>query len=371
MFSKYIFLLLYFFNFWGLCTELNELRMNHHRYHKWTVLLLGANIIYLCLALGSIWYFLNEAYDGFNLPNITNDVIKFIGATIAQLFVIFESYYKRSVQRKFWKIIRELRSDFNCPDHNVRFGWYYAKFGEFFGAVFVIKLVQLLAWNITLKIYFIFGYISLMTLQEIRIFHYLFFIHLLSYQLNEVEMEMQSLADVSENGTISRDQLRWIRMYYDLVHELSNCINEIFGWSNVISIWYLFLLLAVDLNWFYTHGSQVLGTIYSFWSISCVSLEISVMHFHPCNSRCYVDSSYCFADYSSVQRHQQMRHQGDPNSFSILLIKKPSHFVLTLAVSEHHLSHESHRNRFGRRGATGASRMHFAAINPSANRFAC
>lgn len=271
MFSKNIFFLLYFFNFWGLCTELNELRMTHHRYHKWTVFLSAANIIYLCLALVSIWHYLDEVYDGFNLLNITNDVIKFVGATIAQLFVIIESYCMRNVQRKFWKINRKLRSDFNYADRDVRFGWYLAKFGEFFGAVFVIHIGKFSKWDITKNIYFLFGYISLVTLHQIRVFHYLFFINLLSHQLNEVETEMKLLADCSEIGPVSRDRLRSIRVYYDLVHELSNCINEVFGWSNVISIFYLILLMAVDLNWLYLHRVDKLGTICSFLYISRVN----------------------------------------------------------------------------------------------------
>lgn len=265
MFPKYIFGLLYFFNLWGLCTELSGLRMSHHRYHKWTVFILGANIMYLCFAIGSIFHYFEEAHESSNLLNITNDVIKFVGATVGQLIVIIESYCKRNVQQKLWKIICELRSNFEFRDRDIRFGWYLAKFGEFFGAVFFIEYMQFSKWDFARNIYFLFGYISLVTLQHIRVFHYLFFIQLLNHQLNAVEMEMQSLADDSENGPIARDRLKRIRIRYDLVHVLSDCVNEVFAWSNVTSILNLFLLLAVDLNWSYSHVTEVLGTICSLF----------------------------------------------------------------------------------------------------------
>lgn len=94
-------------------------------------------------------------------------------------------------------------------------------------------------------------------MAQIRVFHYLFFIHLLDYQLNEIGMEAGSLAEASNNEPIPNARFRWIRMYFDLVYELSDCINETFGWSNVVSVLYLFLLLAVDMIWTHSQNYRV------------------------------------------------------------------------------------------------------------------
>lgn len=90
-----------------------------------------------------------------------------------------------------------------------------------------------------------------MTMHEMRIFYYLFSIRLLDHQLEKVGAEMKLLADASEKGTLSGERLRQIRIHYDLVYELSNCINEVFGWSNVMNILYLFLRLGFDSAWAY------------------------------------------------------------------------------------------------------------------------
>lgn len=254
MFSKFVYILLNFFNVCGFCTELSELRPSRWRHRKWTILVLAFNIIHLCCMWGVCWGFLDcwESHTNSNLLDFANDIVKFTGASIVHLFVIIEAYSKQSVQRKFWRIFHEVRTDFNRSDRDLMFRSYFAKFGEFFGAMAVIECMQLSRWSIgDGEIYFLTAMFSLRTMTQFRIFQYLFFIHLLNHQLNEVEMETKSLADISENEQVSRHRLRWIRMYHNLVFGLCDCINEVFGWSNVISISYMFLRLVLDLIWNY------------------------------------------------------------------------------------------------------------------------
>lgn len=207
---------------------------------------------------GFIWCFLSSARRGFDLLSATNDAIKFAGATITRLIVIFESYSKQNVQREFWNIFCRIRTDFNRSNHELLCRSYFAKFGQFFGVMVVSKCIQYYRRDISeLTLEFMIALVSLQTMAQIRVFHYLFFIHLLNHQLDEIGMEAGSLAEASDNKSIPNERLRWIRMYYDLVYELSKCINEIFGWSNVVSILYLFLLLAVDMIWTYSQIYRV------------------------------------------------------------------------------------------------------------------
>lgn len=257
MFSSYVFILLHFFNLWGFCTELSELRASRWRHRKLAVLMIVLHIIYLCCMCGLIWCFLYSS-GVIDLLDATNDAIKFAGAAITRLIVIFESYAKRNVQRKFWNIFCRIRTKFNRCDHNLLCRSYFAESGPFLGVMIVIKCMHYYRLDTNeLTLDFLIALVSLQTMAMIRVFHYLFFIHLLDYQLDEIGTEAESLAEASDNEWISNERFRWIRMYYDLVYELSNCINEIFGWSNVVSILYLFLLLAVDIIWVYSHMYRV------------------------------------------------------------------------------------------------------------------
>lgn len=254
MFPRHVFYLLYFFNLWGLCTEPSELRTSRWKLEGWTIFILCFYSVYLCFVCGLTYTTLTNMHANIDLLNRTNEIIIYAGAIIAYFIVIFESYCKRNIQRKFWKIFRQIGTNLNGSKRDVKFGSYFAKFVLFFVAVIAILYQQLTGWLLGLNghhLLFLIAYISLLTMQQIRVFHYLFFVHLLNHQLNEVEIEMKNIAKSSENGTIQRESLRSIRMHYDLVHALSNCINEFFGWSNVTSILYLFLLFAVDMNWAY------------------------------------------------------------------------------------------------------------------------
>lgn len=252
MFPDYVFLLLHIFNYWGFCTESAMLRTSRWWCKRWTVTVLAINIVVLFCLTGLIWHYLNKSETDLDFLNVTNDFIKFAGALVAHLIVIFESYHKRNVQRNFWMIYCRIRTDFNRLDSAPRFGTYMTKFGEFFCAMIAI-IWRLFARELGAlnAIIFISSMMTLLSAHLIRVFHYLFFVHLLSYQLSEVDAEMRRLADDSKNGTVSRQRLRSIRMYFDLVHELSDCINEFFGWSNVVSVSYLFMLFAVDSIWNY------------------------------------------------------------------------------------------------------------------------
>lgn len=281
MFCEYIFYLLYNFNLFGFCTELSELRASRWRHQIWTRMIMAAQIISSCFLYAFVWINFNESfYDGFDLLSIVNDVVKFSGAVIGFWFIVVESYCQRHVQRKFWQIYRQIRIDFNPIDRDAIFGSYLIKFGEFFMVAIYNEVNNFVAWITETNFYFAVSYFGLMMMHYMRIFHYLFFIHLLDHQLNEVELQMKLMADISENGMISRDRLKSIRVYYDLVHELSDCINEVFGWSNIVSVLYCFLLLAVDLNWTYwrLHNEVDVPVISTLWFFH--SFQSNAAHLH-------------------------------------------------------------------------------------------
>lgn len=174
---------------------------------------------------------------------------------------------------------------------------------------------------------FLFATICLAAMAQFRAFQYLFFIGLLKHQLNVVEKEAKSLADASENGTVSKERLRWFRTHYDLVYELSSCINEVFGWSNLVSFSYFFLRLALDLIWNYSNIIRKIG-MHIEGTPGLRILTVAV-NFHQNCFRCPVDHSYNFAACLSIQRDFQMRHQGDSKCIPFELNVCPASSFIT------------------------------------------
>lgn len=264
---------------WGFCTELSEVRTGagRKRCQLWTRIIFGGQIMCAFTLSIYVWTFFERSkYDELDLLSIANDVIKMCGAVAVYWFIIFESYWKRHEQRKFWRIYRLIRADFNRIGRNASFVSYFMKFGEFFVVALAIEIGSLSRWFTVYNAWNFFyaaSYFSLMIMQDMRIFHYLFFVHLLDHQLHEAGLEMKVMADMSENRPIPRDRHKWMRIYYDLVHELSECINEVFGWSHIGATLYCFLRLVVDLNcsyWLIHNGKDVTT------SSSCI------LHFVKC-----------------------------------------------------------------------------------------
>lgn len=241
--------MLYIFNLWGFSVEIPDIHMSL----KWTRVIFCVHIIISCYICSFVWQFLNENLEKkIDLLSVANNVIKFSAALIAYWAIIVESYSKRSVQQKFWRIYRQIYNDFNREDRNLMFRNSLNKFVHFF--IFFTGLDEFIRWISFLNglnVYFKLPYIGLMMMQDMRIFYYLFFIRLLNHQLEEVAIEMELLADANERGIFLKDRLKWVRIFYDSVHGMSNCINEIFGWSSIIGVLFLFLRLVVDLNWIY------------------------------------------------------------------------------------------------------------------------
>lgn len=251
MFSKPILYLFYNFNLWGFCTELTELRMSQ----LWAHFIFVFQLIFsgfLC-AVSCIFTYQN-LHERLGFLVVANNTLKLGAVVISYWFIIVESYHRRPVQRKFWQIYRQTDGAFTHCDGKSGHRRYLVKFSIFFVIATIIYIKQFVGLNIEFNgtfFYFAFSYVGLIVMQDMRIFHYLFFVLLLENQLNTVEKQMELLANVSHCAKIPSERLKWIRIQYDLVHDLLNCMNEVFGWSNIAIILCLFLRLVVDMNWTY------------------------------------------------------------------------------------------------------------------------
>lgn len=256
MFSGPVVYLFHSFNLWGFCTELEELRMGE----KWTRSIFVCHFIcsvFFCVIISITTY--QKYLVGMGLLVVTNDAVKLGAVVISYWFIIIESYSQRPVQRIFWQFYQQADKNFSFNGKSVLRG-YFVKSWLFLvvgGFCYVKNFADLDdIFRGTFFYYFIFSYVCVMTMHEMRIFHYLFFVRLLDHQLNIVEKRMKALASASQDGKITCENLKRVRIHHDLVHDLSDCMNKVFGWSNIATILCLFLRLVVDLNWTYWQSTS-------------------------------------------------------------------------------------------------------------------
>lgn len=92
-----------------------------------------------------------------------------------------------------------------------------------------------------------------------RVFYYIFYVQLIRHELSLIVDMTKETMDIACDETkqtpkidrIVCNRIKLIRNKFDLVYEMSDHINEVFGWSHFANVLYCFLLLVTDLNWFY------------------------------------------------------------------------------------------------------------------------
>lgn len=95
-----------------------------------------------------------------------------------------------------------------------------------------------------------------------RVFYYLFCVELIKLQLKCIENETKVKLDELKESNLNEceifirteiqaivQMLKKIRTNFHLIHELTYCTNESFGWSNVATILWCFYQILGNLNW--------------------------------------------------------------------------------------------------------------------------
>lgn len=83
----------------------------------------------------------------------------------------------------------------------------------------------------------------------------MFYLEIVKYELKNIKNKLQQLSVSSNNVGYDRKNentiLKSINQCYQVIYELKECINQVFGWSNVTTILFCFLLPLTDTNWAY------------------------------------------------------------------------------------------------------------------------
>lgn len=248
--------ILLYFDVWGFSTHYKDSWCHKKNYQI---------IFVLHIVLASISTFVIVKF--FERPNndqlgTFTDALKLFGALTVYWVTILELYIRQHSQRQFWHIFRKIDIKF-CNHQHLRFNKYIIKMVVymilFLVMYFNYYIILFHSSGSDLYDFWIVHSLLQMFLRN-HLFYYLFFLEFIKHQLQIIQQETKLMIYDNRKkkfdaGSIltmfHRKRLRWIRDYYDAVHDMCNVINEIFGWSNASAIIISFGQILGDTFWFY------------------------------------------------------------------------------------------------------------------------
>lgn len=258
MFSKSILFILKYFEIVGFITEY---RINSSKEKKQfsrisTLVHSAIAIYFICI----VYYLFSHVFFELKILMLTNELLKHLNSVACYWVTVIEIYINRGRQHRFWKMFQEIDEKY-CQHNRTSMFSYSLKFFEYF---FILSAVQMcITKNFihvnTIVTIFSITYFFLAQICVCRSFYYLFFVHLITHELHIIHNEVLAMVKKSkefQSWKISNrhvcfeiSRLKWLREYYCLVHEMSECINLVNGWSQFATITYMFNILVCDLIW--------------------------------------------------------------------------------------------------------------------------
>lgn len=251
MFSKFIILLLKFFDFCGFHTETPFFgSKNQTVYISLVHCVCAIALTYFVFAHSTEPIILGEV-----LPYLVNEILQIMNGMLTHWTIIIESYVQRDTQKQFWKIFRYIEQ------HHVKckksfLHTYKIKFIEFFSVVTIIQIIFTCYFTHYVGNYYFFRFAYLVSqiVYQYRVFYYLFYLDLIAFELNIIKKELKMVASRTHGHyypmeSINSNLLKEVNADCQRVFELIKCLNQIFGWSNFTTVLYCFHLPLTDSNW--------------------------------------------------------------------------------------------------------------------------
>lgn len=253
MFPKWFVCVMTFFMVCGFCSEISSSSSSMNR--KTSVVFSVLHIIlaaYLTYYLVDIKLLMDK--NGTQLEMI-NGMFQYSCALMSHWVVILESYFQRKNQRFFFQLL-ECIDQHQETNAKKMLRNYRIKFLEYF--VFYLYLVINLFEQIS-NSGAVFAMTLLSALCQARMFYYLFYLETINFELKMIKNKFikmiktikfrKNLCEKRLNDQAAYKTLIRVRKTYQHVYEIIECITKSFGWSNIASIFNVFLQLMTDLNW--------------------------------------------------------------------------------------------------------------------------
>lgn len=242
MFSIWIKLLLRFFDICGFCTEFQRRNSKWNRYCDFHIFLCHIFCAFT-LTTFAIQFSMQPLVLNDVLPSTVNNVLQNTVGMFVYWTIIIESYSIRTIQKRFWRLYERVRtSRSNCNDLWLRN--YSIKLIEYSVTVLPILLYHMFFFINFVGNFFFFrlGYLFSTAMYQYRVFYYLFYLEIIKYELKCIRFKLHIVSpDGIKCDSMTSNDLKFINQYYHWIHELSECINQIFGYSHFATILFCFL----------------------------------------------------------------------------------------------------------------------------------
>lgn len=125
-------------------------------------------------------------------------------------------------------------------------------------------------------------YMIMVKVCNLRVFYYIFCVEILNFQIKTVDSEYELIKIPRGNTSIYWHRLTWIRWHYQCIYEMSQLLNEVFGFSNVATISFCFYFLLSNVNWYYTqfNGFSIINVLGIYFTLVCRQLLVIYIQNH-------------------------------------------------------------------------------------------
>lgn len=183
-----------------------------------------------------------------------NFFLYFIAYSASYWLIISDSYINQRYQNNFWNIYSKINNEFSSQIEFEK--WNYL--GPFIFLIIGISsnFTFVLFRERNTKLATIMMHIALLFIHDHRVFFYLLHLKTIAYQLWKIEKKLKNMG--KSNALVIQDsqfhvenQFKWVLSYYELVHKMSENLNRIFGWSQLISVLLTFYSSVTFLSFIY------------------------------------------------------------------------------------------------------------------------
>lgn len=255
MLPQQIVRILNFFDIFGLNSGSSDLTINLKvAYFIHFVHILIAFLCVLFQFWMSIIYFRSE-FIGLKITLF----LQYISALYAYWLIIFESLLHHRVHKHFWQIFQRINEHFHS-----QVGFYFKIYATTFFEFFIVTIALVIASfveNGIERLGMVLVFLFLIKVCQLKVFYYIFCVKIVTEQLEIIEIEVTELKNILnrrfDENVLQINRFVWIRKYFECVYEMTECLNKVFGWSQVAAILFCYYLLLTDLAWSYLTFSSM------------------------------------------------------------------------------------------------------------------
>lgn len=262
MLSSRIVHILNFFDVCGYCTESSALT----KFRKIRFLIFFTHFSLAILFTIFMFYIFVEYIQIIGLLETINELVQYCIGLLTYWLIILDSFAHSRKHERFWRIVQTIDELFR--KQNAVHARYLNKFIGFFLVTIashtIIYYQAVLPQTIS-----VFVFVALITIGQLRVFYYIFCLEIVNCQLKMIENEIKIMRktvpiiegydqhlDNTQGNSFCEFKLKrfkWINGYYHCVVQMTELLNDIFGWSQVASILFFFHSLQTNLNMLYTN----------------------------------------------------------------------------------------------------------------------